>query len=104
MKEKKQNYIKCPNCGREYLPVEIYIPDAFFGNPNDIEREYGTGKIIHYMGQNMDLVEHYTCDYCNTPFKVVAKVQFSSYVEDKYDFDKDYSVKLKNQALFLPEE
>jgi uncharacterized OB-fold protein len=104
MKEKKQNYIKCPNCGREYLPAEIYIPNAFFGKPEDIEREFGTGRILHYIGKNMDTVEHYVCDACNTAFKVVAKVQFSTYVEDKYDFDKDYSVKINKQGLFLSEE
>ena len=35
---KKDIVITCPHCGREYLPAEIYVPDAFFGKPSDIEK------------------------------------------------------------------
>ena len=39
MKEKEnkvKHIIKCPYCGAEYLPEEIYYPDSFFGKPRDI--------------------------------------------------------------------
>lgn len=104
MKDKKFLRIKCPNCGREYLPAEIYIPNAFFGRPNNIERDSFSGAIRDFYGKDMDLVEHYICDNCNTPFKVSAKVQFVTTEEDKYNFDKDYSINLKKQSLFLSEE
>jgi uncharacterized OB-fold protein len=32
MNEKFEKIV-CPKCGREYLPVEIYYPNSFFGKP-----------------------------------------------------------------------
>ena len=36
--------IKCPHCGREYLPVEIFYPASFFGKPTTVYRDE-QGKI-----------------------------------------------------------
>lgn len=104
MRGKKISYIKCPNCGREYLPAEIYIPNAFFGRPENIERDSLTGEIKNFYGKDMDLVEHYMCDNCNTPFKITARIQFSTSEESRYNFNKDYTINLKRQTLFLSEE
>lgn len=104
MRERKPIFIKCPVCGREYMPAEIYLPNSLLGRPTQIQRDATTGKIDNFYGTDMDLVEHYVCDKCNTPFKVVAKVQFNTYEEDKYNFNKDYSVSLRKQPIFLTEE
>lgn len=104
MRERKPIYIKCPNCGREYLPAEIYIPNYFFGKPTHIERDANTGKIINFYGTDMDLNETYQCDRCNVPFKITARLQFQTVEQDKYNFDKDYSTKIRKQQIFLSEE
>ena len=104
MKDKKVVYIKCPKCGREYLPSEIFIPEYFFGKPTTIERDANTGKIVNFYGKDMDLTERYICDKCNTPFKILAKVQFTCTEDFKYNFNEDYTTNLKPQSLFLSEE
>lgn len=104
MRDRKPIYIKCPRCGREYLPVEIYLPHEFFGRPTLIERDGVTGKITNIYGSDMDLNEQYVCDKCNTPFRVNAKIQFNTTEESKYNFNEDYKTSLKKQTLFLSEE
>ena len=104
MRDKKHLFIKCPRCGREYHAAEIYIPNAFFGKPSIIERDATTGRIDNFYGDDMDLVEHYICDKCNTPFKVTAKLQFNVVEEDKINFNKDYKTKFRTQGIFLSEE
>ena len=47
--------IKCPHCGREYLPVEIFYPTSFFGKPTNVYRDE-QGKIENISGDDM---------YCN---------------------------------------
>jgi len=99
--KKKYEVITCPHCGYEYLPAEIYIPDSFFGKPYEIDREGVSGKIDYFFGSSMDLDERYTCDKCNQPFRVTAKVQFTT---EGIDFRKEYTTKLRKQSLFLNED
>lgn len=94
MRKRKFNTIKCPNCGREYLPAEIYVPFAFFGKPKMIVRDIDQ-SILDYMGSGLDVKERYICDSCNTTFDVVANISFKTYVNEKYNFAKDYSTKIK---------
>lgn len=35
----KDLVIKCPSCGCEYLPGEIYLPNVLIGQPKDVERD-----------------------------------------------------------------
>lgn len=99
-----KNIIKCPVCGAEYLPAEIYIPDAFFGRPTDIEKDHITGAIRTYFGSAMDRNENYTCDYCNTPFSITAKINFITAVDEKINFNKDYTTTLKHSNYNLRED
>ena len=41
----KRTVITCPRCGAEYLAQEIYLPTAFFGKANYIEKSEDTHKI-----------------------------------------------------------
>lgn len=93
--------IICPVCGAEYAVCEIYMPKSFLGNMT-IEKDKN-GKIIDYVGQDMDLKETYRCDYCNSKFNVSANVDFktSSKVND---FEKSYSTKLNKPQLKFKED
>lgn len=103
MSYKKFEVIKCPFCGREYLPCEIYLPDYFLGKPKSIYRD-GDDKIEGILGYGMNLKEEYICDSCNTPFRVTARVQFFvDELEDK-NTTKDYKTPLKKTSLFLKED
>lgn len=95
--------INCPNCGMEYLPSEIYIPKHFFGSPKDIERTYD-GKIIQFDGTSIDTKEEYKCDGCGKSFYINAQIKFQSYLDEKIDFDTDYSTPLKIKKFSLFEE
>lgn len=102
MRKAKEAIIKCPVCGAEYLPAEIYIPDSFLGKPEYIDKNL-TKHIESYFGKNMDLVERYKCDNCDTMFKVIARVQFVTVEEKDLDFKKPYSTKLNIKKLKLDE-
>ena len=52
------------------------MPDSFLGKSKFIEKDI-QGKII-FNDSDMCLDESYTCDKCNAPFKVFAKVSFVS--------------------------
>jgi len=99
----KLDIIKCPTCGAEYLPVEIFIPNAFFGKPVHIERDED-GKIIDVVGNGMCTTEQFICEHCNVPFRISAKVQYNTKAETKFDFNSDYETSLKSESLFLQED
>lgn len=99
MNVKRNELIICPKCHREYLPAEIFIPKAFFGKPTDIIRDV-YGQILEFEGSEMDLVESYICDSCNTAFNVTAKISFQVKSAPEGNMDEDYTSKLKKSDLF----
>ena len=100
MKTRKFEIIQCPKCGREYLPAEIFVPHAFFGNPFDIVRDV-YGKILDYDGTSIDAAETYTCDKCNTLFQVRAKMTFVVDNTVVGDMDEEYTSPLPTNTLFV---
>lgn len=102
MKRTTKNLIKCPHCGAEYLPAEIFIPDSFLGEPTEIQKD-DKGHIESFFGDDMDLKEQYRCDYCNKKFSVTASIKFNSSTNTKY-FDEEYTTKLTKPSLFLDED
>ena len=79
--------IKCPHCGSEYLPGEIYMPD-------EVIRD-SLGKIIYedYTTDDRapEMVSHFTCEECNKPFVVEATVTYKVKVEaPEKDFTSQY--------------
>lgn len=75
--KKFRNVIVCPTCGREYLPAEIFLPNSFFGKPEDVVRT-PDGRIDFFDGTSMDLKESYVCDNCDAEFRVVANLSFKT--------------------------
>ena len=93
MKVRKFEIIECPHCKYEYLPAEIFVPKFYFGVPKNIERNE-QGKIISYEGTSVDLFEKYTCDNCNTEFRVVSKLQLTTEGTFPGSFSEEYVTKI----------
>lgn len=100
---KREITIKCPHCGMEYLPAEIYYPNHLLGKPGNIEKD-SCGNIAYYDGKNMNLYENYMCDSCNTTFAVRAQVTFFTRVVEEKSFSGNYKTKLKEEKFTLEEE
>ena len=94
--------IKCPKCGRHYLPSEIFYPDDFFGKQTNITRN-ALGEIEFYFGSDMDTTESYVCDECNTKLDIQAKLTFDVAVHTDEDFDEDFTVAINSNKLHLAE-
>lgn len=90
----KTPVIRCPHCGSEYLPGEIYMPGSLIGQPDEVIRD-SLGKIIYedYFSDDTapDMIEHFTCEECNKPFVVEATVTYKVKVEaPEKDFTSQY--------------
>ena len=87
----KPIHITCPYCGAQYLPGEIYMPEALLGRPIDVVRD-SLGKIICVDYQEVDTMpnatETFTCEYCEQPFDVEAC--YISYKVVKSDPSKNF--------------
>lgn len=80
--------IKCPKCGWEYLPCEIYYPNDFLGKTHNIARD-DKGQILFFDNKSMDTHETFICEHCDCQFVVDAKIEFKSKIDDKYNFDEN---------------
>ena len=76
--------IRCPYCNREYFPGEIFMPKSFLGTAFHLSETL-------YFGSDMDLVESYCCDSCNSTFNVEAKVNFQVLKSPFGNFDEIFS-------------
>ena len=90
----KTAVIKCPQCGAEYLPGEIYMPGSLVGQPDDIIKD-SLGRIIYEdystPSREPDFIEHFTCEYCEKPFIVEATVTYKAKEEaPENDFSTKY--------------
>ena len=93
-----KNTVICPVCGREYLPEEIYTKKSLYGSPKSVARnEYG--KIIGFDGNTVNLDESYTCDSCNTFFRVSGKMVFNTSIAVNKQFEEEYTSKLTKASL-----
>lgn len=98
------NKVICPNCGYEYLPVEIFIPNTVFGKYVTLERDE-EGKIVEDESiiTNMNLEESYRCDSCGRKFEVKMNIDFEVTSESS-DFSEEYSTKINKPNLFMKED
>ena len=90
----KSPVIRCPHCGAEYLPGEIYIPGSLIGQPDEVIKD-SFGKIIYedyYTDtREPDMIEHFICDYCEKPFVIEATVTYKTREEaPEKDFKQQY--------------
>lgn len=92
MSETKKQWpvIRCPHCGCEMTPAEIFMPGDLIGKPESVIRD-ALGKIIYqeYDKDNEPAQsEHYICDECGKPFIVEPVI---TYKVKKEDEAKDFS-------------
>lgn len=90
----KSAIIKCPHCGAEYLPGEIYMPGSIIGQPDEVVKD-SLGRIIYedYYSQSRepDLNEQFICEYCEKPFVIEAVVSYKTSAEaPEKDFSTQY--------------
>lgn len=83
--------IKCPQCGAEYLPEEIFYPDSVFNKVKVVRDE--NNKIIYVNGESFVLEEEFECEYCSCKFKVKGKTVFES-EKIKDGFDEETIIEL----------
>ena len=90
---RKTPVIKCPHCGANYLPGEIYMPGALIGQPDDLVKD-SLGRILYedYLdGEEPNMVEHFICEFCNKPFVIEATVTYKTMSEEpEKDFTTQY--------------
>ena len=99
----KIKLIKCPKCGYEYHPAEIFFPDDILGKPNQIIRNENN-EIEFITGDNPELTNQFVCYNCETMLEIEAKVSYKCNVNSMYDFTEDYSSPiLENNNLELEE-
>lgn len=88
--------IKCPYCGWEYLPGEIFCPNSVVGQPETVLRDQ-LGHILYdeYKEDQLpEMDETYVCDNCNKPFIATIKIIVDSRAQnEELDFS-DTSVSL----------
>lgn len=80
LKDKKWQTIKCPHCGREYSPGEIFMPEDLTGRPRTVVRD-PDGEILCVEwedGGEPVLSQTFVCDGCGRPFAAEAAVSYSA--------------------------
>ena len=96
--------LRCPVCNQEYLPSEVFYPEAVFGKQYDITKD-NEGTIKFYLGDDPEYDEEFVCDSCMTKLKVHMKMAFDIEIDDNKDFEEEYETKLnKPKKIKLKEE
>ena len=88
--QKKWPVIRCPHCGMEFTPAEIFMPGDLIGEPDNVIRD-ALGRIIYQEydeGNEPAQVGHYVCDECGKPFIVEPIIMYKVKKEDEA---KDFS-------------
>jgi hypothetical protein len=90
----KSPIIRCPHCGAEYLPGEIYMPGALIGQPDDVVKD-SLGKILYEdydtPEREPDPIEHFICEFCDKPFIIEAVITYKTKEETpENDFSSQY--------------
>ena len=90
----KTPVIRCPHCGAEYLPGEIYHPGSLIGQPSDVVKD-SFGRILYEdyepASREPDMMEQFICEYCEKPFVIEATVTYKTREESpENDFSTEY--------------
>ena len=95
-KLQSRKIIKCPHCGYEYLPSEIFYDYNMLGKPTKVIRD-PLGKILYEeyeTGKEPTADEIYNCDGCNNDFIVNVEIVYKI-------ADKPEEIDFKNDTVKL---
>ena len=95
--------IKCPVCGQEYLPSELFLPEAVFGKQYDITKS-DSGEIKFYLGDDPELDEEYICDGCGSKLKVHMNMTFNVEANKEENYSEEYITKINKPKKIKLEE
>lgn len=91
--KKNWQVIKCPHCGYEHVPAEIFMPGELIGRTKTVIRD-ALGKIIYveyYDEEEPIATTKYFCDNCDRPFVVEPVVSYKVSKEvEELDFKEQY--------------
>lgn len=97
--------IKCPYCGAEFVPSEIFLRDHYLGKITYVERDEKNrivtdekGNPSHYVGIPQDMREEFKCDFCDKKFTVEAEV---SYTVKGVEFEEEYVTTIYKDRINL---
>lgn len=93
--------ILCPACNAQYAPEEIFT--SLLNHDQIIKKDLDTHELIDYDVNNC-CQEIYTCDFCDTTFKINARLQFTSFIDSNANFNELYSTKLNPSVIRLDEK
>ena len=83
--------IKCPHCGTEYAPAEIFLPNDLTGTPAQVVRD-ACGKVIFIDYPEEDTpvtTTQYICDNCGKAFRVEPVISYKVKKEaEEFDFSE----------------
>lgn len=79
--------IRCPYCGAEYVPSEIFYPEDFLP-PLEAVKD-AEGHIVGASGDAMNLAEEFVCEHCDHAFRAVATFSFAAEKVEEHDFGHD---------------
>ena len=90
--KKAWTVIKCPHCGAEYVPAEIFMPGDLVGRTDSVIKD-ALGKTIYvdYLEDEQPATsETYTCDICGHTFIVEPVIQYKVKKQtEELDFGSD---------------
>ena len=93
MTRKKDTIIKCPVCGAEYLPSEIFFPNDLIGKQTEIVKDE-RGKVLHYDDCDLCLEQEFVCEHCGNRFITKATVSYQTCDPDA-DFSDESVIKIR---------
>lgn len=90
---KLHHIIKCPNCGAEYLPEEIFYPNSVFNKNLQVVRDE-EGKIVFVNEDYFCLEEEFECEQCNCNFIIKSKINFQTDLVKEEEFEEETIINL----------
>ena len=75
--------IKCPFCGAEYSPSEIFMPGELIGKADNVIKD-PTGRILYVeRAEEPETTERFVCEQCEKAFVVEATISYKTRAEDE---------------------
>lgn len=72
--------VKCPHCGMEYLPCEIFYPNSLLGVPKNIIKDpLGKILLVEWAEKGEPSPdETFVCENCEHTFVAIANLSFKT--------------------------